>query len=273
MTLSDLYDKIAKYYSKIDYFQINSSALLAATEQLQNTCLFSQRPVQVLDLGSGNGRFLELIHELNPHASLVAVDVSADMLKLVKERIPRISIMQASINDINQRLPPAQFDLVLAGFVCAYVGLPMLLKQAHYLLKETGSFILLTTTREAFPRVQEQVEQTRTGLNPWKKLLYFWMKKTLRATLVPKNFAEIELKASQSGFQILQYQQLKTQIVFNTPQEAQDFAEHGGWALSLIDYPWLPTFLLKKLARQMLHYISFPFHDQVIVEVISLQKK
>jgi ubiquinone/menaquinone biosynthesis C-methylase UbiE len=273
MSLSHLYDTIAKYYAQIDFFHINSSAMQAAIELLQAGEVLTESARQILDLGSGDGKLLSLLHELYPHAQLTAVDASADMLNLLKARLPRCSTAQASITRVHQRLPQKYFDLITASFVCSYVGLPVVLKQAKFLLKNQGYLMLITTTREAFGEVQKQVDRIGATINPWEKILYYWMKKTLQKTKVPRNFNEIQQQAWSYGFEVIQRRQLITSMVFNNPQQAQEFAEKGGWAISLIDYPWMPAPLLKKIALQMLEYIPFPFHDQMFVEVVLLKAR
>jgi ubiquinone/menaquinone biosynthesis C-methylase UbiE len=272
MSLGNLYDSIAKYYANIDFFQINSSALLAAMEQLQTAVALTGSGQEVLDLGSGDGKLLMLIHEIYPDAQLVAVDASEDMLKLVKAKLPRISTVQTSITQAEQRFPTHQFDLITASFVCSYVGLPALLAQADYLLKKRGYFLLITTTMDAFPGVQKHVELLGASNNLFKKLLYWWMKKTLQKVKAPQNFDDIKRHAVTKGFEVVQRRQLVTPMVFNNPQEGQEFAEKGGWAISMVDYPWMPVRLLKKIAIKSLDYVSFPFHDQMVVEVVLLKK-
>ena len=272
MSLGNLYDSIAKYYAHIDFFQINSSALMAAMEQLQSVVALTGSGQRVLDLGSGDGKLLMLVHEIYPAAQLVAVDASEDMLNLVKSKLPRISTVQTSITQVDQRFSIHQFDLVTASFVCSYVGLPALLAQGDYLLKKQGYFLLITTTMDAFPGAQKYVEQLSASNNPLKKLLYWWGKKTLQKVKAPKNFDDIKHHALTKGFEVVQRRQLITPMVFNNPQEAQEFGEKGGWAISMVDYPWMPVRLFKKIAIKSLDYLTFPFHDQMVVEVVLLKK-
>ena len=91
MSLGNLYDSIAKYYAHLDFFQINSSALMAAMEQLQMSGALTDGGQRVLDLGSGDGKLLMLVHEIYPAAQLVAVDTSADMLNLRKPNFPALA--------------------------------------------------------------------------------------------------------------------------------------------------------------------------------------
>lgn len=271
MSLGSLYDSIAQYYAEHDFFQIISTSMSAALDILQNADP-AQDYHQVLDLGSGDGKFLGLIQQIFPKAKLVAVDASADMLKLVKDKMPQVLTVQTNIDEASNHLPKQQFDLAIASFVCAYVGLSELLNQAAAVLNQNGRFLLITSTREAFKAVQERVEEIGKSKSCWSKIEYRWMKKTLAKTQVPKEFAEIKHLAQAKGFEILQRQRISIPLAFNTAQEALNFAENGGWALSLADYPWLPTAVLKTLARNMLKYYTFPFRDLMIVEVILMKR-
>lgn len=269
MSVGNLYDSISQDYAHHDFFNIISSAMSAGIDELKtNDTHFDNK--QILDLGSGDGKMLDIIHDLFPRAQLTAVDASADMLKLVHEKLPGVHTVQANINAVQQLLPAQRFDLVIASFVCAYVGMSELLKQAQYLLKENGQFLLITSTQEAFSAVQKRVQEVGSSSHPWHRFQHWWMKKTLEKTLVPQSFDDIQRQAAAHHFQVLRHRTLTTPLVFNTSQEALNFAEKGGWAISLADYPWTPAVLLKKIARQMINYYTFPFHDQMIVEVVLL---
>ncbi|MBS0350146.1 MAG: methyltransferase domain-containing protein [Proteobacteria bacterium] len=272
MSMDRLYDEIAQYYSRIDYFKIISSALTEALNQLQKNEQFFKQPIELLDLGSGDGKMLELIAAQNSHASLYAVDVSADMLKLVKQRLPHVTTQHTGINKVNHFFPANRFDFVTASFVCAYVGLSVLLKQSHYLLKENGCFVFLTTTRQAFPNFQQQLDQFGNTSNVINQIIHFWIKKTLENTLVPKDFTEIETTSKQNGFTIVDRHQLVTDVIFNNSHEIYEFGRKGGWALSLLNYPLVPTRLLYKGALRILNHLKYPLKDQIIVEVVTLKK-
>lgn len=271
MSLGSLYDSIAQYYAEHDFFQIISSAMSAALDTLQESDL-AQDYHQVLDLGSGDGKFLSLIQQIFPKAKLVAVDASADMLKLVKDKIPQVFTVQANINEASNNLPKEQFDLVIASFVCAYVGLPELLNQAGAVLNPDGRFLLITSTREAFKAVQEGIEEVGKRKSLWSRIEYRWMKRTLAKTLVPKEFADIKYLAQEQGFEILRRRRISIPLAFNTALEALNFAENGGWAISLANYPWLPSSILKMLARNILKNYTFPFRDQMVVEIVLMKK-
>src|SRR5581483_7289231 len=143
---------------------------------------------------------------------------------------------------------------------------------SHYLLKENGCFVFSTTTRQSFPSFQEQLHQFGNSRNIVNQLISFWIKRTLENALVPKNFSEIETRAKQHGFSILERRQLVTNIVFNNVQETYEFGKKGGWALSLLDYPWLPKSLMNKGALYILNHLHYPLKDQIVVEVVTLKK-
>jgi ubiquinone/menaquinone biosynthesis C-methylase UbiE len=271
MSLGSLYDSIANYYAEHDFFQIISSSMSAALSILQEADLVKDYH-QVLDLGSGDGKFLSLIHDILPEAKMVAVDASMDMLKLVKEKIPQAQTVQANIDQAHKNLPHQQFDLAIASFVCAYVGLPELFDQTSRLLNQNGRFLLITSTREAFKAVQEKIEEIGKSKQFWNKIEYHWMKKTLEKTQVPKEFGEIKDLAKEKNFEILSRRRITIPLAFNDSGEALNFAENGGWAINLANYSWLPSGILKFLARKLLKHYSFPFRDQMIVEVILFKK-
>ncbi len=269
--IGHLYNSIADNYSKVDYFHIISSAIDTAIKQIQDAHLLEQQHLRIIDLGAGDGKFLEALRALSPQAQLIALDASADMLKLASRKID-ITPIVGNIEKANYFFSSHQFNLVIASFVCSYVGLPKLLEQGNYLLDTRGYFAILTTTKKAFANAQAQAIALKKSFNPLKQLFYFWTKKTLAKTKVPDDREEIFKLAKDQGYEICQVQQLITAINFKNPDEVLEFAQRGGWALSLLDYRAIPTTILSKLGRWLAQTLNYPFHDQIVVEIVLLKK-
>lgn len=76
-------DRIARWYRWLEY-----AAFGGALRRRREAFLFELgHPQRVLVLGDGDGRFLQLFTALYPEASVDAVDVSARMIDLAKDRV------------------------------------------------------------------------------------------------------------------------------------------------------------------------------------------
>lgn len=72
---------------------------------------------RVLDLGSGNGRLLDLILNTHPKATGVALDFSPSMLKALRDRFAFVRGIEVVDHNLEQRLPPlGTFDVVVSSF-------------------------------------------------------------------------------------------------------------------------------------------------------------
>jgi len=73
-----------------------------------------ERPRRVVDLGCGPGNSTELLLERYPHAEVIGLDSSPNMLRLARERLPRCEFLQA---DIANWWPDATTDVLFANAV------------------------------------------------------------------------------------------------------------------------------------------------------------
>jgi SAM-dependent methyltransferase len=84
------------------------------------TALLDESPAsadRVLDLGSGDGRLLNLILRARPQARGVAIDFSALMLEQLKTRFGSASRVEVVDHDLDRSLPSlGTFDVVVSSF-------------------------------------------------------------------------------------------------------------------------------------------------------------
>ncbi len=74
-------------------------------------------PARVLDLGSGDGRLLNLVKLARPDASAVALDFSELMLDRLRTRFAADHAVQVVAHDLNHPLPDlGPFDAVVSSF-------------------------------------------------------------------------------------------------------------------------------------------------------------
>jgi len=77
-----------------------------------------ERPRRVVDLGCGPGNSTELLLKRFPHAEVIGLDSSPNMLKLARERLPQCRFVEA---EIAHWAPDAQTDVVFANAVFQWV--------------------------------------------------------------------------------------------------------------------------------------------------------
>jgi SAM-dependent methyltransferase len=78
---------------------------------------------RVLDLGSGDGRLLDLVLRARPKATGVALDFSPLMLERLQSRFAASPAVEIVTHDLNEPLPAlGSFDAVVSSFAIHHVG-------------------------------------------------------------------------------------------------------------------------------------------------------
>ena len=81
MAVKAIYNAIASQYATADCFGSITESHNCAIEQLNNTDLGYKPHFKILDLGVGDGAFLNRLNHQMPLADLTGIDVSEEMLK------------------------------------------------------------------------------------------------------------------------------------------------------------------------------------------------
>ncbi|MDG6222339.1 MAG: class I SAM-dependent methyltransferase [Candidatus Bathyarchaeota archaeon] len=125
----------------------------------------------VLDLGTGDGRLLWMVLQLNPKAKGVALDFSDPMLKRARKRFENNSLAEVIKHDLNMPLPKNQwekFDLVISGLAIHHLfdeRKKQLYKEIFELLKPNGVFLNMEHVASATPELHQKF-LTAVGLTP-----------------------------------------------------------------------------------------------------------
>lgn len=280
MRVAKLYDKLSSHYSDFDYYDIHAKSSHTLLECIEEAKIFSLKnqtddldsnAMQMVDLGAGDGRFLEAFHAKYPHVKLTGLDISPKMLELAQQKIDFHTI-NAGIEQAGLHLSENTFNLATANFVCAYVGLYKVLEQAKKTLKPKGYICIATSTFESFKSTQQQVSALAKSFNPFKRFVGVTLKNTFNSALVPVDFQDIANTAQNLGFNIKARKHLMTELNFDDGDIFLETAMRGGWIVTLFEQLPLPSKMIYWLAKLLVHTFQFPFKDKCIVEVVMLQK-
>lgn len=106
---------------------------------------------RALDLGCGTGRLVPILKKSAD--MIVAADVSEEMLKIVKEKFPKVETALTDINDLSFNAD--YFDLVIAGFLIVHVrDLEVAFDEVYRVLKDGGYFILTNVNQKKAPKLE-----------------------------------------------------------------------------------------------------------------------
>lgn len=84
---------------------------------------YRKRPIQILELGAGTGNLSLLLSEYFPHSDLTLVDISADALKVCKERMQPSANASFIKEDFRQLAFGEQsFDLIVSSISIHHLG-------------------------------------------------------------------------------------------------------------------------------------------------------
>jgi tRNA (cmo5U34)-methyltransferase len=132
-------ERVAEYLSRdIPYRDVAEALLLEA---------LPERIERFLDLGSGDGRLLALVHERHPTARGVGVDASQPMLVRATERFAADPLISLRKHDLEYPLvEPPGLDMVVSGLAIHHLRderKRALFGEVHALLAPGGVFVNL----------------------------------------------------------------------------------------------------------------------------------
>ncbi len=114
---------------------------------------------RVLDLGTGDGVTMAMVQELRAGAGGVAVDFSAEMLTLARERFTGTDV-EVAAHDLDDPLPESwgSFDLVVSSFAIHHVDdgrKEVLAGEVFARLTPGGTFLNLEHVASATPELHD----------------------------------------------------------------------------------------------------------------------
>lgn len=272
MTLKAMYNQIAENYAPANRFGAISLSHQKAIEQMLRFQLGQKPNYKVLDLGVGNGAFLQQLLQLMPEARFTGIDVSSEMLKKAQEALP-LTTIEASAADAEKFLPSHSQDLVLAHFINAYIPIHTLFEQAKYLTRANGHYSMITTTYDSFPVAQKQLADFIAEDTLLSSVVGHYYKSIVKNTTVAANQNELMLAFKQHQFEVIAHDRLEIPVILNDVDELAHFGIEGTWFLNTLSIRMLPKkFLIERLKKLFGKIFTFPYHDTHIIDVVLAKK-
>lgn len=272
MSLKAMYNQIAENYSNADRFGSISESHVIAIDQMKRHYLGIKPHYKVLDLGVGDGAFLQKLQPWMPKAEFTGIDLSSEMLKRAKKALS-LKTIEGSAAQASRFLPPRSQDLVLAHFINAYIPIHVLFNEAKLLTRANGHFSMITTTYESFPKAQQQLAEFITQDSVLSHVVGHYYKSIVKNTTVAANQEELLFAFEQYQFKVQEHYRLEIPITLNNIDELAQFGIEGTWFLNSLSIRMLPRyFLIQRLKRLFSKIFTFPYHDTHIIDVILAEK-
>lgn len=272
MSLQAMYTQNNKHDAIANRFGAVSKSHQVAIEQIKHFYLGEKPNYKVLDLGVGNGTFLQQLATAMPQAEFTGIDVSTEMLRQARQTLP-LKTIEGSAAEAERYLPPHSQDLVLAHFINAYIPLSSLFNEAKLLTRANGHFSLITTTYDSFPIAQQRLAEFIAQDSLISSVIGHYYKSMVKNTTVAASEEELMLAFKQYQFEIIAHQRIEIPIVLNNIDELAAFGIDGTWFLNNLSIRMLPKyFLIQRLKRLFGKIFTFPYHDTHIIDVVLAQK-
>lgn len=145
-------ERVSEYLSReIPHRHIAEEMLLGA---------LPSRVERFLDLGTGDGRLLALIHDRHPDATALGIDNSEPMLARAAERFDAYPLVELRAHDLELPLADSKpLDAVVSGLAIHHLEDERkreLFGEIHSLLAPGGVFANLDLVASASPRLHER---------------------------------------------------------------------------------------------------------------------
>lgn len=267
-----MYSSFADQYATANQFGSISESQNCAIAQIKQAHLGLRPHYKVLDLGVGNGAFLQKLKPHMPQADFTGIDVSKERLKRAAEALS-LTTIETSATEASHYLPHHSQDLVLAHFINAYIPINTLFNEAKLLTRASGHFSLITTTYDSFPVAQQQLADFISQESLLSSIVGHYYKAIVKNTTVAASEDDLLHSFDEHQFQVLEHQRLHIPITLNNIDELALFGIDGTWFLNTLSIRMLPkNFLLQRLKRLFSKIFTFPYQDTHIIDVVLARK-
>lgn len=274
MSLKAMYNEIASRYATANRFGALTQSHAMAIQQIRQAFLGARSDYHVLDLGVGDGGFLQKLLPYAPQAVFTGVDISSEMLGRAKTALPQLVTIEGSAAEVSQYLPHHSQDLLLAHFVNAYIPIHTLFTQADLMTRANGHFSLITTTYESFPQSQRYLADFIASGSLWSSVVGHYYKAMVETTTVAANQVELLSAFDAHHFEVVKHERLELPIFFQDVDELANFGIEGTWFLNTMSIRMLPKhFLIQRLKRLFEKVFTFPYKDTHVIDVVLARKR
>ncbi|MGZ5049870.1 MAG: methyltransferase domain-containing protein [Methylobacter sp.] len=253
MDIGKLYDQnIAGTYDQ-DQFGLLSGGRNLGFGQIK-THVDASGIRDILDLAAGTGESLLLCRQLFPTAALHGIDLSGEMLDIAKTKLAFNAIHDDVVNT-GKHFAPESVDLMLMHFLTTFVDGNAVVQDTAKLLRPGGYYSIVSTTYEAFPRLQALAN----ALLPDGFLQ--------EASPAPLNTETVATYCRNAGLEVVSVDTFTQPVKFFSFEEFYSFGMNSGFFTHI-----LSRFSSEQIAgfSQMQHLL--PFEDSYQASVVLAHK-
>ena len=117
MQISVRSDAVARNFSEAaDSYDRWADSQRRAAKHLINLLPQTDRITDILDVGSGTGYLVKLLHERYPEARILGIDIAPDMVKVCLNRWAHVRSLSFEIADAERFDTRQSFDLIISSF-------------------------------------------------------------------------------------------------------------------------------------------------------------
>lgn len=274
MSLKKIYNNVAHSYRIADRFGALSTSHDCAMRQLEHISHPFDHASKILDLGVGDGLFLQRLQKENPKAEYTGIDISQNMLNIAAHNCPGLNTIEASTVEASRFLTRHSQDLILAHFIGAYIPLDALLTQVDTLAKSNGYLSLITSTHESFPVMKENFSKFVSNK---KSLIAYiaqhYYETALKKTTVVSSEQELLNILQEHNFEVIEHQHCRLSLTLNSVNEFIEFGFNAGWLVNGLAVGCIPASVVRKFIVPLVNKIySFPYHDTHSIAIVLARK-
>jgi trans-aconitate 2-methyltransferase len=127
-----------KDWSPADYLKFNHERMRPARDLLQQ--VFLQTPKKIYDLGCGPGNSTEILVNAFPHAQVIGIDNSPNMIATAKSAVPSA---QFQLHDLDNWQPDATADLLFSNATFQWLPRHLDIIQNYLACMQQGAVLAL----------------------------------------------------------------------------------------------------------------------------------
>ncbi len=267
--INDTYDKtISKSYDcslNQEIFSVTRSSCLEQIKEIYD----KYQPIKTLDLGVGDGQYIEKLSKYYTNIEAHGIDSSSEMLKkaLYKESFNGV---KGKIEESGKYFKHRYFDLINAHFICCYVGLDEIFKLSDNLLNKDGVISLCTSTHDSWSKIQAHMKNHQGSNNTIRKLLFKYTNYiSYNNNQSPRSHEEIVSNAESHDYSMIMCKKCTIRQTLHSVDEALAFFIKGSWGAHSYR---LPYWMLQLLTKHAFSDIEFPFTDNHKISICTFKK-